>query len=43
MLPMDTVASSAWVRVMDAKGALVALAEPDATSGALHPSIVLLG
>ena len=36
------VASSEWVRVMDASGTLVALATPDAASGLLHPAIVLL-
>jgi tRNA pseudouridine55 synthase len=33
---------AAWVRLMDARGTLVALATPDAGSGVLHPSIVLL-
>jgi tRNA pseudouridine55 synthase len=33
--------TAAWVRLMDANGALIALAEP-AASGLLHPSIVLL-
>jgi tRNA pseudouridine55 synthase len=40
-LPADTTPAS-WVRLMDARGTLVALAEPDAASGTLHPSIVLL-
>ena len=31
-----------WVRLLDPSGALVALARPDAASGLLHPSIVLL-
>jgi tRNA pseudouridine55 synthase len=31
-----------WVRLIDASGALVGLATPDAASGELHPSIVLL-
>jgi tRNA pseudouridine55 synthase len=31
-----------WVRVLDPGGTLVALATPDASSGSLHPSIVLL-
>jgi tRNA pseudouridine55 synthase len=31
-----------WVRVLDPRGTLVALATPDASSGSLHPSIVLL-
>ena len=31
-----------WVRLMDPAGSLVALATPDATTAALHPSIVLL-
>ena len=39
-VPAD--ATAAWVRVMDARGTLVALATPDAASGTLHPSIVLL-
>ena len=34
--------SADWVRLTDPNGALVALATPDATSGRLHPSIVLL-
>lgn len=33
--------SAQWVRLIDASGALVALAEHDADSGTLHPSIVL--
>jgi tRNA U55 pseudouridine synthase TruB len=33
---------ASWVRVKDAHGTLVALATPDARSGVLHPSIVLL-
>jgi len=37
-----TDATTTWVRLMDASGALVALATPDAASGMLHPSIVLL-
>ncbi|HEV8393970.1 MAG TPA: tRNA pseudouridine(55) synthase TruB [Vicinamibacterales bacterium] len=40
-LPADTTPAS-WVRLMDARGTLVALATPDAASGVLHPSIVLL-
>jgi len=40
-MPAGTTPAS-WVRLMDARGALVALATPDATSGVLHPSIVLL-
>jgi len=40
-LPADTTPAS-WVRLMDARGTLVALATSDATSGILHPSIVLL-
>ena len=40
-LPADATPSS-WVRLMDARGTLVALATPDAASGVLHPSIVLL-
>lgn len=39
-LPADTTPAS-WVRLMDARGTLVALATPDAASGVLHPSIVL--
>ena len=35
-------AGATWVRLMDPAGSLVALATPDATSAALHPSIVLL-
>jgi hypothetical protein len=31
-----------WVRLTDASGTLVGLATPDAASGVLHPSIVLL-
>jgi tRNA pseudouridine55 synthase len=31
-----------WVRLLDPGGTLVALATPDASSGRLHPSIVLL-
>jgi hypothetical protein len=34
--------ATTWVRLLDPSGALVALATPDATSGVLHPSIVLL-
>ena len=34
--------TATWVRLMDANGTLVALAMSDATSGVLHPSIVLL-
>jgi len=33
--------AATWVRLLDSSGALVALATPDATSGVLHPSIVL--
>jgi tRNA pseudouridine55 synthase len=40
--PMRVTSGAPWVRLMDARGSLVALATPDATSGALHPSIVLL-
>ena len=36
------ISLSEWVRLTDASGALVALATPGATSGSLHPSIVLL-
>jgi len=34
--------TSPWIRLVDASGALVALATPDAASGELHPSIVLV-
>jgi tRNA pseudouridine55 synthase len=34
--------SAHWVRLFDGSGVLVALATPDAASGTLHPSIVLL-
>ena len=37
-----TPADCSWVRLLDLEGGLVALAEPDAASGLLHPSIVLL-
>ncbi|OFW02479.1 MAG: tRNA pseudouridine(55) synthase TruB [Acidobacteria bacterium RIFCSPLOWO2_02_FULL_68_18] len=32
----------AWVRLIDARGALVALATPGARAGSLHPSVVLI-
>jgi tRNA pseudouridine55 synthase len=34
--------ATTWVRLLDPSGTLVALATPDAASGVLHPSIVLL-
>ena len=40
--PVTLTAGTAWVRLVDTGGSLVALAEPDAASGTLHPSIVLL-
>ena len=40
--PARIASGAPWVRLMDARGSLVALATPDAASGALHPSIVLL-
>ena len=33
---------SAWVRLLDGTGALIALATPGRTPGALHPSVVLV-
>jgi tRNA pseudouridine55 synthase len=35
-------AATPWIRLVDRAGTLVALATPDAASGLLHPSIVLL-
>jgi tRNA pseudouridine55 synthase len=40
--PVRIADGAPWVRLMDARGALVALATPDAASDVLHPSIVLL-
>jgi tRNA pseudouridine55 synthase len=40
--PLPAPAATPWVRIMDAAGGLIALATPDARSGLLHPSIVLL-
>jgi hypothetical protein len=31
-----------WTRLVDATGALVALATPGRTPGSLHPSVVLI-
>jgi tRNA pseudouridine55 synthase len=39
---MRVTSGAPWVRLMDARGALVALATTDTASGMLHPSIVLL-
>jgi tRNA pseudouridine55 synthase len=33
---------AAWVRLMSREGALLALGEPENTSGSLHPSVVLI-
>jgi tRNA pseudouridine55 synthase len=40
--PVRIASNAPWVRLMDGRGSLVALASPDAASGMLHPSIVLL-
>ena len=40
--PVTIAAGTAWVRLVDTGGSLVALATPDVASGMLHPSIVLL-
>ena len=37
-----TAETKRWVRLLDAHGALVAVASPGATEGALHPSVVLI-
>ena len=37
-----TMTDSDWVRLFDLSGALVALASPGQTPGALHPSVVLI-
>jgi tRNA pseudouridine55 synthase len=38
----ESPADISWIRLLNAEGSLVALARPDATSGLLHPSVVLL-
>jgi tRNA pseudouridine55 synthase len=38
----DGTVDSAWVRLLDGTGALVALATPGQTRGSLHPSVVLV-
>jgi tRNA pseudouridine55 synthase len=37
-----SVPASPWVRLLDPEGNLVAIAEPAATAGLLHPSVVLM-
>ena len=38
----ETAIKETWVRLLDAEGALVALASPATTEGALHPAVVLI-
>lgn len=37
-----SVAAGAWARLVDEQGQLVALAQPGATPGSLHPAVVLI-
>jgi hypothetical protein len=41
-LHVDPPGQDQWVRLLDDDGRLLALATPDARSGALHPSVVLI-
>lgn len=40
--PHGALELGSWIRLMDERGHLVALAEPAATPGALHPAVVLI-